>query len=265
MIRCSRPTRGAIALALVVLGSGCAAIRAREAEPPIAPAGAARGTSPLGIAPPDAAPPVRGEPVWRAPRFGPRGRLDGAAPLDDAPAPLDATRSRVVAAARALVGTRAGGDCSGFVLRVLREAELAVRLEPARSRSESLFRAGREVDAPRPGDLAFFHDTYDRNRDRRLNDRFTHVGVVEAVDGATVVLVHRGGKGVERLRMNLAHPADPATNDQLRIRRRGDAPTTRYLAGQLFAAFGELLDRDLTRMLQAGRVSETGARHPAAR
>jgi hypothetical protein len=121
------------------------------------------------------------------------------------------------------------------------------------------------VDAPLPGDAAFFHDTYDRNRDRRANDRFTHVGLVEKVDGTAIVLIHRSVHGVERLRMDLARPDDPDANDRLRFQRRGDAPGTRYLAGELFAAFGELLGGEFTRMLQASRAAGTGGRHPARR
>ena len=156
-------------------------------------------------------------------------------------------------------------DCSGFVLRVYRDAGLAVRLTPARSRSESLWRAGRKVEVPRPGDLAFFHDTYDRNHDRRADDRFTHVAIVEAVDGSEITLLHRVARGVERLRMDLARPSDPEVNDPVRFRRRGDAPGTRYLAGELFAAFGALLEGEFTQMLQARRAAVSGARHPATR
>ena len=36
----------------------------------------------------------------------------------------------------------------------------------------------------------------------------------------------------------LAHPDDPETNDPVRVRTRRDPPGTRYLTGELFAAFG---------------------------
>ncbi|WP_242346144.1 hypothetical protein [Anaeromyxobacter terrae] len=252
-----------LALTLVsILGVGCAGRRA---------AGPALG-DPSSSAEPDTLPPDESPPetTWRAPEFG----ADPAAGAEASPEPaaepgpepeLDAVRARIVAAARALLGKRFRGDCSGFVLRAYHAAGVGVRLGPGVSRSESLYRASQPVETPRPGALVFFHDSYDRDRDRRLDDRFTHVALVERVEGTTVFLLHRARKGVERARMDLSHADDPALNDRLRATRRGDPRGTRYLTGELFTAFGELLGGDVTQMLQASRGAETGARHPATR
>lgn len=98
-----------------------------------------------------------------------------------------------------------------------------------------------------PGDLVFFHNTWDFNHDGLPNDPLTHVGVVEGVDSnGTVYFVSWLSKGAERYRMNLQYPhahkaADGRViNDFLRRRQFGDASGTRYLTGQLFAAFGTL-------------------------
>ena len=98
-----------------------------------------------------------------------------------------------------------------------------------------------------PGDLVFFHNTWDFNRDGLPNDPLTHVGVVEQVDpNGTVYFVSWLSKGAERYRMNLQYPhthkaADGRVlNDFLRRKQFGDANGTRYLTGQLFAAFGTL-------------------------
>jgi hypothetical protein len=131
--------------------------------------------------------------------------------------------------------------------------------------SESLHLVARPVPRPAAGDLVFFHQTYDRNRTGRNDDPWTHVALVEAVDGSAVTLLHRGGRGVERVRMDLARPSDPAANDPLRVRRRGDRPGVPTLAGELFAAFGALLPGEFTQMLQAGRAAVTDAGHPAPR
>ncbi|HET8540771.1 MAG TPA: CHAP domain-containing protein [Anaeromyxobacter sp.] len=153
-------------------------------------------------------------------------------------------RGRAVANARRHLGQRFPGDCSGFVIAAWRSAGVAPLLGAGRSRSESLQRGSRRVARPRPGDLAFFHHTYDRNRDGRANDRFTHVALVEAVDGDRVTLLHRGAARVERIRMDLVRPSDPAVNDPVRKLGRRDAPGTRSLAGELFAGFGAVAGVD---------------------
>lgn len=272
-----------------LLASGCAAARARPALPPpqidalaapalplegrdpavalSAPLTPDEGPAPAGGAAAEAARPQgeRRAPTRRE-RPGPAhdaGGKDGAAaPVVEDPTAL---RARVVEAARARLGTRPRLDCSGYVLSALAAAGVTVDLRPARSRSESLYRAGRVVTHPRPGDLAFFHDTADRDRNGRGGDRFTHVALVEVVDGTALTLLHRGGRRIERIRMDLSRPSDPSANDPVRPRRRRDPPGTRYLSGELFAAFGELLPGEVTPMLQARRGRDTSARHPARR
>ncbi len=150
------------------------------------------------------------------------------------------SRARIVEAARRRVGRPFPGDCSGFVLATLREAGVSLRLPRARSRSESIHLATRPAASPRPGDFAFFDDTYDRNRDGLANDPYTHVALVESVEGGIVMLLHRGRRGIERIRMDLAHPSDAAANDPVRSLRRGEDPRTRVLAGELFSGYGTL-------------------------
>ncbi len=99
-----------------------------------------------------------------------------------------------------------------------------------------------------PGDLVFFHNTWDFNMDGFPNDPLTHVGVVERVErDGTVVFVSWVTAGIERFRMNLRMPDTHKTsdgrvlNDFMRRKGFGDPKATRYLTGQLFAAFGTLL------------------------
>ena len=99
-----------------------------------------------------------------------------------------------------------------------------------------------------PGDLVFFHNSWDFNWDGFPNDPLTHVGVVERVeDDGTVVFVSSVTKGIERYRMNLREPGrhnggdGRILNDYMRRKWPGDPPATHYLTGQLFAAFGTLL------------------------
>ena len=100
---------------------------------------------------------------------------------------------------------------------------------------------------PEPGDLVFFQNTQDANGDGFNNDGWTHVGIVEQVDGdGTVVFISTVSTGIERRRLNLLQPhrhrsRDGKTlNDFLRRKRVGDPPRTAYLTGELFASYGRL-------------------------
>ena len=97
---------------------------------------------------------------------------------------------------------------------------------------------------PAPGDLVFWRDTYDRNRNGRADDPFTHVGVVEYVVDGTVVFLHRGGKAVARGAMDPARPGEGTANgvvvnSPIRARnpRLAGVP---FLAGALFAGYGRI-------------------------
>lgn len=142
-------------------------------------------------------------------------------------------------------------DCSGLVETVF--DDLGLQLPMARDvdgnavkREYVAFRRlGALSRTPLPGDLAFFHDTYDRNHNGRVDDPLTHVAIVAEVDvDGTVTLVHFGSHGVATFRMNLRHPerredaSGRRINDNLRIKRRRDPRRARYLASQLFVAFG---------------------------
>ncbi len=95
---------------------------------------------------------------------------------------------------------------------------------------------------PQAGELAFFDNSYDRNKDGRRNDPLTHIGVVEKVrrDG-TVVVIHFGSGSVRRLLVNTHAPSmrrnarGEPINDYLR--REKDGPR---LAGELLVAWGRL-------------------------
>jgi hypothetical protein len=99
-----------------------------------------------------------------------------------------------------------------------------------------------------PGDLVFFHNSWDFNGDGRLNDPLTHVGVVEGAEhDGTVIFVSRVSGGIQRYRMNLQQPTMHRTregrilNDYMRRKSAWDSDETPSLTGQLFAAFGTIL------------------------
>ena len=116
---------------------------------------------------------------------------------------------------------------------------------------------------PSPGDVAFFDDSYDKNRNGRRDDPFTHVTLVERVDeDGTIHMIHLGGKGkpVTRKRMNLLHPDQRRSpegkswNEHLRSPKDRDGGPE--LTGQLFIGFGSFWaasEEDLRRAAQIVR------------
>jgi hypothetical protein len=106
-----------------------------------------------------------------------------------------------------------------------------------------------------PGDLVFWRDTYDRNRDGKADDGLTHVGMVEYVVDGTVVFVHRGSRGVVRGAMTPDRPSERsaggyARNTPIRKRDRRLAGVP-ALAGELFAGYGRLDPARLPRGIRA--------------
>ena len=101
---------------------------------------------------------------------------------------------------------------------------------------------------PNIGDLVFFHNTYDKNDDGRNNDWYTLVGIVEDFhsNGTIDFLAYHDG-AVRSLQINPDRLDDHRTsagetlNSQLREERDDDPPYTRYLAGELFAGFCDIL------------------------
>ncbi len=97
---------------------------------------------------------------------------------------------------------------------------------------------------PAVGDLAFFHNTYDRNQDGRWNDWHTQVGIVESIDGDSTIsiLVWQDDK-IQRIRMNLKYPEihkgkkGQILNTQLRANDNAQIG----LSSKLFGGFANLL------------------------
>ena len=194
------------------------------------------------------------------PAASPRS-LPGELSTPAARPPTPVRREEILARARELVGLSPGelarrgtaADCTSYVQGVF--SPLGVDLLSAAAPGDTAIGAmyrfaqahGRVFSGgrPQPGDLVFFRETYDRNRDGRANDGLTHVGIVdgEEPDG-TVLVLHRVGSGVARYRMNLAQRdvrrdrTGRVLNDVLRVPGTASAEV---LTGQLFVAFGAVL------------------------
>ena len=163
---------------------------------------------------------------------------------------------QIVTRAKRLVGVRSlarvsrevTDDCVGLVS--LAYAPVGIRLmtdvAPGENGVSAIYREAKAAGAlhewpPLPGDIVFFKETYDRNKDGRRNDGMTHVGVAESIDDqGTVTFLHRAQHGVVRARFNPKYPLlrddrlGEVLNDYLRpatSKQRG------YLAGELFVAY----------------------------
>lgn len=199
--------------------------------------------------------------------LGPVGRLPEPREAHEAPAaqpdpeavaevPSD---DRVLRAAQYFLKHKPIGfrdDCSGYVCAVYNRAGY-----PLEGNTALLWERARAAGAvhhrkvPSPGDLAFFDDTYDRDRDGRVNDELTHVALVLEVgaDG-TILLAHGGtGQGRTTMVMNLRRPdvrrdeAGAEINDYLRVRRDSDPAGAKYLSGELWRGFATVREQDLSK------------------
>jgi cell wall-associated NlpC family hydrolase len=169
---------------------------------------------------------------------------------------LRTARATVVEGGGEVDGRPIPRDCSGYVRAIYRRAGLDLFTEGqstdngVRAIARFVGRHGRwhHRMVPSPGDLVFFDNSYDRNGDGRLNDRFTHVGIVERVSAdGTAMIIHASNHGIVREPMNLLRPH--ATTDEQGqpintfLRRRGphDSPRTPHLMSELFAGFATVL------------------------
>ncbi len=101
---------------------------------------------------------------------------------------------------------------------------------------------------PKPGDLVFFSNTYDRNRNGLLDDPLTHVGIIEKVArDETITFIHVNRRGIRRSFMNLSFPLihkrsdEKVLNSYLRRDNSKNRASWPSLAGALFAGFGSIV------------------------
>lgn len=149
-------------------------------------------------------------------------------------------------------------DCSGLVLAVMKANNItifekqSVRIRGANGvkiiydtlkKYHKIFRNYRNV---RKGDFIFFNNTYDKNRNRRLDDYFTHIAIVVDIDrDGTIKYIHRSSRGIEYGYMNLRirhkhRYRGKVINSFLRTKKSYDPGGTKYLSGELFYYFGSI-------------------------
>ena len=156
-------------------------------------------------------------------------------------------------------------DCVGLVRAVYEDSGIELMGSGVRGDNgvTAMWRLAFERSAlhnepPQPGDLVFFRETYDRNRDGKHNDGLTHVGVVESVDASgTVSFVHRVHGGVKRAKLNVTAPNDRKRNDYLRPAKK-DSPA--LLTGELFVTFASSWKLGRAQLTEADVPAESRGR-----
>ncbi|TVR67241.1 MAG: hypothetical protein EA427_14380 [Spirochaetaceae bacterium] len=130
-------------------------------------------------------------------------------------------------------------DCSGTILAIHYAA--GIDLLPAFSAETGngvarLWKMGTET-SPRKGDVVFWDNTYDRNRNGLWDDKLTHAGVIVDIDAnGTISYVHHHYRlGIIVEQMNLERPEDRNLNSAMRMRGQTDPEGRgRWLASHLY-------------------------------
>jgi hypothetical protein len=157
-----------------------------------------------------------------------------------------------------IFGRRFNMDCTGVVLAIYWYAGIDLARDFPKYDGNGVTRLYRSLERekllytnsrPLTGDIVFWDNTYDRNRDGLWNDPLTHVGmVVQTGEGGLIEYVHlNNSEGIVIERMNLLQPGVHEKlvmgeirilNSPIRLKRPGGRHPRLWLAGQLYRALG---------------------------
>jgi len=149
------------------------------------------------------------------------------------------------------------GDCSGFIAFLFHLAGVnflelyGIGTNGVAAIWDGLQKKGFiiEINQLQIGDIIFFDNTYDMNKNNKWDDFLSHIGVVESIDqNNTITYLHYASKGVVRAKMNLQHPEifnytsngnKYRYNDFLRAKGNKKS-TSKYLSGSLYRGVARL-------------------------
>ncbi len=153
-------------------------------------------------------------------------------------------------------------DCIGFVRYVYYRAgiDLLKIYGDGRGGVSSLYSGMKkrgwiyESKIPDIGDLIFFDNTYDVNKDDKWNDGLTHIGIVTGYGKKnTIFFTHYASGEVKEDRINLFYPNTHAfkqkngklyvINSHLRFNRGEGYSRKKYIASSFFRCFGKIYVR----------------------
>ncbi len=187
--------------------------------------------------------------------------LKSSRPLSEIPA-VPQKRDKIVEATQKSIGKsyvsaqgkRFRADCSGTVRGIYAMAGFPLGGKAKQINENDVTIIHRYVynngaiyeDTPLPGDLVFFHDTYDPKGIKHNEERLTHIGIVESIhNDGTITFVHHLGNKIIRSQMNLRNPnARFRLSEKYRLNtplRRANSRQASLTSGELFAGFGRLI------------------------
>ncbi len=168
-------------------------------------------------------------------------------------------RNNLVVTAKSYFGARTRYDCSGLINKIMLKNNITIFKKQAvihrgdngvkiifntLRKYHKIFKNYRRL---KPGDLIFFDNTYDKNRNNRYDDKFTHIAMVLSVakDG-TVKFIHSSNRGIRidylnvRYKHRHTNSKGKILNSFLRRKKRRDSRRIKYLTGELVSYFGTI-------------------------
>jgi hypothetical protein len=147
-------------------------------------------------------------------------------------------------------------DCSGTILAIYYAAGIDLAPEFQQESGNGVQRLyaiaedrhlAYRPELPRPGDVVFWDNTYDRNGDGLWNDELTHAGVVVDVrpDGTIQYVHYHYRRGIVLEHMNLLTPdvhlsGSRTVNSPMRMRDPGGERPDLWLSAHLYRGAGML-------------------------
>jgi len=147
-------------------------------------------------------------------------------------------------------------DCSGTVMAIYWYAGIDLALafpDYSGGGTERIYKFLRDkellykTELPKPGDIIFWDNTYDKNGNGKPDDYLTHMGMVVSIDNdGNIEYIHENyRKGIILAKMNLYKPDEYyeiidgekiILNDPMRM--RGSPESKKWLSSQLYTDFG---------------------------
>lgn len=162
-------------------------------------------------------------------------------------------RKNLVQTAEEFIRTQPKTDCSGLIQKIFKKNNIIIFKKQALIPEDptgvkimyNTLRNYKKIYINplqvKKGDLIFFSNTYDMNKNNKIDDILTHIGMVIDKDKeGTITFIHSTSKKIKYDYINLKDKHNKKVNSFLRVKHKQDPMGTKYLTGELFTCFGTL-------------------------